>query len=177
MRNTNEKYGKVAIILHWLMALMVIALVFIGFNLDDIEKPLKFTIIGLHKATGTLVLILALFRWYWMISNESPAPVESMSKAEIGISHATKWILMLALIGMPLSGIIMSMFAGHSIDIYGLFEISPMLEKNIDTAKAFGSLHELGGYAISIVIALHILAALKHHFINKDNVLKRMLGR
>ncbi len=177
MRNTKEKYGKVAIVIHWIMALMVIALVFIGFSLDDIEKPLKFTIIGLHKATGTLVLVLALFRWYWMISNESPAPVEGMSKAEIGISHATKWILMLALIGMPMSGIIMSMFAGYGIDIYGLFEILPMFEKNIDNAKFFGSLHELGAYAISIIIGLHILAALKHHFINKDNVFKRMLGR
>ena len=177
MRNTNEKYGKVAIVIHWVMALMIIALVFIGFSLDDIEKPLKFTIIGLHKATGTLVLILGLFRWYWMISNDSPAPVEGMSKADIGISHATKWILMLALIGMPMSGIIMSMFAGHGISMYGLFEISPMLDKNIDNAKFFGSLHELGAYAISGIIGLHVLAALKHHFINKDNVLNRMLGK
>jgi len=177
MRNTTEKYGKVAIVIHWIMALMIIALVFIGFSLGDIEKPLKFTIIGLHKATGTLVLILGLFRWYWMISNDSPAPAKGMSKADIGISHATKWILMLALIGMPMSGIIMSMFAGHAINMYGLFEITPMLEKNIPNAKFFGSLHEIGAYVISIIIGLHVLAALKHHFINKDNVLSRMLGR
>lgn len=177
MRNTKEKYGKVAIIIHWVMALMIITLVVIGFSLDSIDKPLKFTIMGLHKATGTLVLVLGLFRWYWMISNDSPAPVDGMSKADIGISHATKWILMLALIAMPMSGIFMSMLAGHGINIYGLFEISPLFEKNIDNAKLFGLMHEIGAYVISVIIGLHILAALKHHFINKDNVLKRMLGR
>lgn len=176
MRNTKESYGKVAIILHWLMALMVIGLVFIGFALDDIEKPLKFTVIGLHKATGVLVLIIGLFRWYWMLTNESPAPVDGMSKAEIGISHATKWILMLMLIGMPMSGIIMSMLAGHGIDMYGMFSIDPLFEKDRETAKIFGAMHGIGGRVLALIIVLHLLASLKHHFISKDNVLKRMLG-
>ncbi len=177
MRNTNEHYGKMAIILHWLMAVMIISLVFIGFMIDDFEKPFKFTMIGLHKATGTLILILSLFRWYWTISNQSPKPLDSLTKAEIGISHATKWLLMVLLILMPISGALMSMFAGYGIDMYGLFEITPFFDKDKSMGDIFHEVHEIGGYLIAGVIILHVLAALKHHFIKKDNTLNRMLGK
>lgn len=177
MKNTNEHYGKMAMALHWLMAIMIISLIFIGFMIDDFDKPLKITMLGLHKATGTLILLLGLFRWYWSISNQTPKPIDSLTKAEVGISHAVKWLLMLMLIFMPITGALLSMFSGYGIDMYGIFEIIPFVDKSERLADIFHEVHEIGGFIIAGFITLHILAALKHHFIKKDNTLNRMLGK
>lgn len=178
LKNTSNSYGSLAIVLHWLMAIMIIALIFVGFSMGEMpDGDEKWKIYALHKATGLVILSLALFRWYWMLSNPKPDPVEGLSKAEIGLSHGTKWILMLAMVGMPVAGIIMSLAGGHDISFYGLFTIEGFAEKNEALGGFFHEVHEIGGIVIAIVIVLHLLAALKHHFIKKDNTLNRMLGR
>jgi len=178
LKNTNESYGKLTVILHWLMAAMIIGLVAAGFLMDMMEKgDLRSFVVTSHKATGFVVIFLGLFRWYWMITNQSPSPLASLTKAEIGISHATKWLLMLLLLVMPISGMLMSMFHGYGINFYGLFNIAPFVAENKDIGKVFGSIHEIGAYAISIVIGLHVIAAIRHHFIKKDDTLNRILGR
>ena len=178
LKNTTSQYGKLTIALHWLTAILVIALIFVGFFMGTLEKgPDKFQIIQLHKATGFLVLWLALFRWYWTLTNKKVAPLEGWSSAVIGISHATKWVLMLMILAMPISGWVMSMAAGHGISFYGLFEIPVLIEKNKAIGGFFHEAHEIGAWVIAIIVGLHILAALKHHLIVKDDTLKRMLGR
>ena len=178
LKNTTDSYGTLSIVIHWLMAIMIIALLFVGFSMGDMpDGDEKWKIYGLHKATGLLILSLALFRWYWMLSNAKPNPVEGLSKAEIGLSHGTKWILMLAMVVMPVAGIILSLADGHAISFYGLFTIEGFAEKNEPLADFFHEVHEIGAIVIATVIVLHLLAALKHHFIKKDNTLNRMLGR
>ncbi len=130
-----------------------------------------------HKATGFLILVLALFRWYWMLTSEKLQSLPGWEKKDIAISHATKWLLMLMLLGMPVSGWLMSMAAGHGINFYGLFDIPVLMEKSKAVGGFFHEMHEIGAYAISAVVVLHILAALKHHLIVKDDTLNRMLGR
>ncbi len=178
LRNTKETYGKMAIGLHWLMALMVLGLIAVGFLMEMMGKgPTKMMVVNLHKATGLMVLLIGLFRWYWTITNQTPSPLGNPSKAETGISHATKWLLMLLLLGMPLSGILMSMFHGHGINVYGLFEVPVLVSENKDFGKLFGRMHGLGAWVISAMVLLHILGAVKNQFINKDKSLDRMLGR
>ena len=178
LKNTSNSYGSLAIALHWLMAVMIIALIFVGFTMGDMpDGAEKWEIYDMHKATGLVILTLALFRWYWMLSNAKPNPVEGLSKAEIGISHATKWILMLAMLAMPIAGIVMSLAGGHAINFYGLFTIDGFAEKNEALSHFAHEAHEMGAIVIALVIILHLLAALKHHFIKKDNTLNRMLGR
>ena len=178
LRNTENSYGRLAILLHWLMALMVIGMIAAGYILDAIGKgATKDFIAMMHVSTGVVVLLLALFRWYWSISSKAPKPLEGVTKAETGMAHATKWLLMIAMLGMPLSGFFMVMLHGHGVSIYGLFEVPALLSENKDIGWLFGKAHGLGGYAISAIIGLHILGAIKHHFINKDNTLNRMLGK
>lgn len=178
LRNTENTFGKMSIVLHWLMAAMIVGLISVGFYMDGMEKgPDKTAIVQLHKATGFIVLLLALFRWYWVISNESPKPLEGTSKAEIGLAHASKWLLLLLMLIMPLSGVLMSMSAGYGISIYGIFEVPALLEKNRELAGTFNSIHKLSAYALVAVIVLHLLGAINHHFIKKDATLNRMLGK
>ncbi len=178
LRNTDTSYGKVTIIIHWLMVVMVIALLTVGFVMGEMDKGAERTaIIQLHKASGFILLLLALFRWYWTLSGQNPKPVDGLTKAEISISHATKWTLLLLLLAMPMSGVLMSMFFGHGINLYGLFEIPSFLPENEDIGEAFEEIHEVLAFVLMAVFALHALAALKHHFISKDDTLKRMLGK
>jgi len=178
IRNTKESYGRLTIILHWLMAVMIIGLICAGFLLDFMDKgAAKNLVVTLHKSTGFLLIFLGLFRWYWTLSNKSVQALPSLTKAEIGVSHATKWMLMLLLLVMPISGMLMSMFHGYGINFYGILDVTPWVEKNKDIGQLFGKIHELAGYLISIMVGLHILAAIKHHFIKKDDTLNRMLGK
>jgi cytochrome b561 len=178
LRNTDNTYGRLTIAMHWLIAILIIGLLAVGFMVDLLGKgATKNLVIELHKATGLLVLLIGLFRWYWTITSKSPRPLDTMSKAEIGISHAVKWLLMLAMIGMPLSGVFMSMYAGHGVNIYGLFDIPALVEKNKDFGGIFHELHELGGFALAGLVGLHIVAAIKHHYVTKDETLNRMLGK
>lgn len=178
LRNTKESYGKLTIAIHWLMAMMVIGVIFVGFFMVSLEKgPDKLQIIQIHKASGFLILMLALFRWYWMLTSEKLQALPGMANRDIAISHAFKWALMLMLLAQPVSGWLMSMAAGHGIDFYGLFEIPVWIEKNKAISSFFHKIHEIGAFVISGIVVLHILAALRHHFIVKDDTLNRMLGR
>ncbi len=177
LKNTEQAYGKLTIVLHWLMALLIIGLVVLGFILDDIDKAQRLTYINLHKATGFLVLILALFRWFLTLTSPQVKPLPNWSKKDIAISHSVKWALMVLMIVMPVSGWIMSNYAGYGINFYGLFEIPAFLEKNKEMGGIFHEIHEIGGFIIATLIILHVLAAIKHHVIVKDDTLKRMLGR
>ncbi|MCP3673878.1 MAG: cytochrome b [Gammaproteobacteria bacterium] len=178
LKNTSDSYGTLTIILHWLMAIMIIALVIVGFimtSMDDGND--KWSIYATHKAVGLIVLVLALFRWYWVKSNKKLNPLASLSNAEITIANTTKWILMIMMLVIPVSGVIMSLAGGHNIGFFGLFTIEGLAEKNKAVGGIAHEIHEIGGIAIAVVIALHVLAAFKHHFLKKDNTLGRMLGR
>ena len=178
LRNTTEKYGKVAIAIHWIMAIMIITMLFVGSSMVDMpDGDEKWKIYGLHKASGLIVLGLALFRWFWMLTNDKPEALSTWSKAETGISHATKWILMLMLLIMPIAGITMSIAGGHGVSFFGIFTIPGLAEKNEMIDGIFHEIHEIGALVIVVIGGLHILAAIKHHFMDKDNTLNRMLGR
>jgi len=178
LKNTSESYGTLTIILHWLMAIMIMMIVFIGFNMTGMEDgDDKWEIYAMHKAAGLIILTLALFRWFWMLTNEKPNPLAGWTNAEITIGKATKWILMVMMLAMPVAGVTMSLAGGHDIGFFGLFTIAAFAEENKPLAGIAHEIHEIGGIAIAVVIGLHILAAFKHHFLKKDKTLARMIGR
>jgi len=177
-KNTTNSYGSMAIALHWIMAVIIITLIIVGFYMTSLpDGDDKWKIYALHKATGLIVMALALFRWYWTLSSQSPQAVPGLSKAEIGISHASKWLLMILIVVMPFSGILMSLAGGHDIHFFGIFTIDAFVEKNETIGDAFHEIHEIAGWVIAIIVGLHILAALKHHLLLKNDTLNRMLGR
>lgn len=178
LKNTATQYGKLAIILHWGMALFIISIIAVGFFMTSMEDgDTKWAIYRLHKAFGVLILVLALFRWFWVLSNEKVGALDSYSKMEIGLAHAGKWFLMLLMLVMPASGLIMSIAGGRAVDFFGLFKIPAFAEANKSLAGMFHDVHVYAAWGLSIIIGLHLLFALKHHFLDKDATLQRMLGR
>jgi len=178
LRNTQTHYGRLSIGLHWLMALLIIGMIVAGFSFDFMEdSDFKFQLMGLHKATGVLILALALFRWYWTLSSEKVTPLASYSDMTRRLAHGNKWLLMLLMLGMPISGLGMSICAARAVNVYGLFTIPALAEKNREWLGFFHEAHEILGYSIAVLVGLHLLFAIKHHWFDKDETLLRMLGR
>ena len=173
----RTKYDTVAMSLHWFMAVLLIFMLFFG------EDLMKGKGVGgafgpsLHVSIGSTIFILSVFRLIWRLSNPPPAYPASMAPWERMASTATHLVFYALLIGIPLTGWLATpkflseegMKAG--LTLFGAFPLP--------AAPNFGlpmkGIHELGSNLGIALLALHVLAALKHHFVNRDDVLRRML--
>ena len=177
-KNTLQTYGVVAKIFHWLMAVLIVALLAVGLIMEDMENsPDKFKLIGLHKEFGIVVLTLAALRLGWKVLDVSPLLPESIGKmAQLGakLLHLSLYALMFA---MPITGWLMSSAAGFPVAMFGLFTMPNLVEPDKEFRHDMGELHETLAWVLIALIVLHLLAALLHHFYYKDNVLTRMLPR
>lgn len=187
--NTASSYGSVAKWLHWLTALWILAAYVLVLYLEYVlhgEGPLRSPIIRLHKAIGASVLVFVVLRLWWRIKNPSPALPESMPAWQVKISHATHFLLYAFLIAMPLSR-----YLGNGGGVsFGVFSI-PSFPNTMLGSWLLGVLnisfeqwevpfdyfhYKLAGpFLFWIMIAAHAGAALYHHYVEKDDVLRRML--
>ncbi|MDP1554508.1 MAG: cytochrome b [Hyphomonas sp.] len=169
-------YGAVSRANHWIVSLAVFGMLAVGFYLANVELPreTRGPIMNLHKATGTLLLFVIAWRVIWRLRQGFPAPVPGVAAWEITASRLVHWGLLACTVLMPLSGASRSLLGGRPIDIYGLFAIPPVgkVEGFSDIA---GLVHTVTAYTLAILIVLHIAAALKHQFVDKDATLARML--
>ena len=177
------RYDPVAVFLHWTMGILIIVMLFVGLTMEDYPMSYRFTAFNLHKATGITLLGLSLLRLVWRFMNPPPPLPSGMSWWERVASYISHWALYAVIIIMPLSGWLMtSASAKYPIMFFGLGE-APFIPMPADAAltKAIGSLshetHEWLGYGAIFLIVVHFAAALKHHIVNKDFVLLRMLPR
>lgn len=174
LTNTENSYGLIAKLFHWIMSIMVILMLIAGFLMDDyIEPPLKWQIFGLHEATGVLILTLVILRLLWRFYNTTvllPADLPNWQKKVATININLLYLLMIL---MPISGFLMTILSNHHIDFYGLFTIQSFAQ-DLQFAKICKKIHQKAALLFTALIILHILAAFYHHFIRKDNVLKRM---
>ena len=182
LKNTESGYGSLHRALHWLMAIMVIGMIGVGIYIHGLdannaaEAPIKTQLGALHKATGMVILLLVALRAGWVMANPRPGLPDSVPRWQRIIAKATHHGMYLLMFAMPLSGYVMSSYVLKPVSIYGLFEIPPLFaDKNIDMAKAVFAVHETLAFILLTLIVLHIGVALKHHFIDKDNILMRML--
>lgn len=196
MNTTVERYTKTAIILHWLIALLIIAMLALGLWMHelpkDAPKAVSFDLFNwgiytvtfaepvsvrtfyfnLHKSIGVTVLALILFRVFWRLTHAAPALPATMKDWEkklADVSHKALYALMLVL---PLSGFIMSVYSKWGILWFGL-----PLVKGLDNPQLrdlFKEVHEVSAWLIIVLIVVHVLAALKHKLVDKDEVMKRM---
>lgn len=175
IKNTVEQFGKISKGFHWLMALMVMALLAVGLVMDDLSGVTKLRVYNLHKSFGIMVLALVLCRIGWHVYSRRPKPVAGLKKYEIFAAHAVHYFLYVAMIGMPLTGWLFSSAFERPVSVFGLFTLPDLIEPNQELGKQLKEVHEILGYTLIGAIAAHIAAAFKHHFINKDATLKRML--
>ncbi|CAM4466823.1 MAG: Cytochrome b561 [Legionellaceae bacterium] len=175
-KNTTHHYGSIAKFFHWIMALGVIGLLFIGFTMGYMhDTKIKYTIYNTHKLVGLSIFILMLFRLYWRISNIQPALPLSISPILRKIARGVQDTLYLLLFLMPISGWLMSTAANRA-PYLGKWHIAfPGISINYAIAKQFNNIHYFFAWTLLGVLSLHIFAAIKHHFWDKDTVLQRIL--
>ncbi|KTD23517.1 cytochrome b [Legionella maceachernii] len=164
--------------LHWLIAVIVIAMLLGSYFLEDLpERYIGFAFM-LHKSFGITVLFLMLVRVGWIWRNGKPMLPESVPVWERFLSNFVQYALYFFLILMPLSGWIMSAAANKPPYFFSLIHLTlPGIEPNKELAHLMKQTHNTVAWIIMILLALHIAGAFKHYFIDKDRVLQRMLPR
>jgi cytochrome b561 len=173
--NTANRFGIVAIFLHWVLALIIIGMLILGLYMTDQPVSLwKLKLYGWHKEWGMLVLMLVVFRIIWRISNRNPS-LASLSVFERFAARAMHYAFYFFMITIPLSGWLITSAANLPVSFFGWFVIPDIIQPDEDKMKLFEVIHEWLSYGLIAAICLHVLAALKHHFINKDDILRRML--
>ena len=169
-------YTRTAKGLHWLMTILFFGLLALGFYMHDLPlSPEKLQLYSWHKWAGVTAFLLVWFRLFWRIAHRPPALPASMSKLMQRAAHAGHFLLYGLMIAIPLSGWLMSSAKGFQTVWFGVLPIPDLLSKNKETGDLLQSVHMSLNLLFVAVIAGHIGAALKHHFIDKDDILTRML--
>ena len=173
----KTRYDTVAMNLHWLIAALLIFMLSFGGGLMETKGGSSAPAPSVHVSIGVSILVLTFFRLAWRIANPPPAYPASMAKWEQMASKATQLLFYVLLIGIPLTGWLATpRFLSHSETIMGItvFGAFP-LPGAPNVGLPMRGIHELLSNLSIALLALHVLAALKHHFINRDGVLRRML--
>jgi cytochrome b561 len=172
----DRRYTPTAQALHWLIALLIV----VQFVLARMAAPLplgarKLALLAEHKSFGMTVFMLAVIRLAWRLRNLPPSLPTNMHRVERFLARFTHVSFYVLLIAMPLSGWLMSSAKNYSVSWFSAFSWPNLIEPNEAAFNFFKTLHHLLSNVLFAIAALHILAALKHHFWNKDDVLARML--
>lgn len=176
LKNLKDRYGSVSMAFHWISALIVIFLLPLGFLMDLLPRgEMKMATYGLHKSLGISVLALTVFRAVWHNISAVPPPVKTLKPMERNISGAVSKLLYFFLVSVPLAGWFMSSAAGRSFKFFGTFTLPVLIKTDENIHKFFEELHGALAIILLLLISLHIAAALRHHFIEKNDVLQRMI--
>lgn len=174
--NNAAQYGAVAKLLHWLIAAGIIGMIALGWIMEDLSPADRYAVIQVHKATGLVILTLVAVRIVWRLVNRVPDLPNHMPVHERLLAHATHYGLYALMVAQPLSGWIMASASSLPIgEVYGLFGIPDLMATSESVEDTANSLHSAFAWAIIALLVLHIAGALKHHIIQRDNVLRRML--
>lgn len=178
-RNSYSSYGLISIAMHWLVAVAVFSLFGLGLWMVGLDYYSSWyrTAPDLHKSIGILLFVLMLARVVWRLVSPPPPAPDSHGALTRLASRAGHAFLYLALFGVMLSGYLISTADGRGIAVFGLVEVPATLTGIPDQADIAGLVHEYLAWALVIFAGLHALAALKHHFIDRDATLIRMFGR
>lgn len=169
-------YHSLQKLFHWGMALMIVALLIVGYVMHGMEtSPEKFQLYALHKATGFMVLALVVPRLLARLGLGVPPLPGHMPAWQRHAANLSHWGLYVLMVLMPLSGWLMSSSAGFPVSVYGWFVLPDPVGVDEDLSEFMEEVHEWLAIALIGLISAHALAALFHHFVQKDAVLRRML--
>jgi cytochrome b561 len=185
LRNTSTGYGTIAIAFHWTMAVLIIGMLGLGIYMHELPptEPATFQLYQLHKSIGFVVLALAAVRLAWRLINPAPRLPGGMHPLEKLAAHLGHVGLYFLIFAIPVTGWFMVSASPWGIPTI-LFNVLPVPHLPIpealgskDQAESFFKLlHEYGAFLLIGLIVVHIAAALKHHFIARDETLKRMVS-
>lgn len=169
-------YTRTAKLLHWIIAVMIFGLLGLGFYMADLPlSPYKLQLYSWHKWAGVSLWLLVLLRLCWRATHRPPALPAHMSATERLAAHAGHGLLYLLMLAIPLSGWLMGSAKGIPTVWFGLLPLPDLIGKDKELARLLQSAHWALNIALLALLAAHVGAALKHHVIDKDDVLRRML--
>ena len=177
MTETREKLLTTTILLHWLIAVPMIAMLGMGLYLESLPVgPEKNELVGVHMGVGLIILCLAVLRSIWRLSHGFPPAVGEYRKWEQRLAKIAHWALLLATMLLPISGIVMTLGSGRAVSFFGTPVFGPF--EKIELMSNVGHvMHGLGGRVIIVMVVLHIAGALKHALIDGDGTMKRIVGK
>lgn len=176
INTAQARYSTVAIILHWLIAVLVIVNWRLAEAAEHLEGPAADAYMGPHKAIGISVLALTLLRIVWRLAHRPPPLRADMAAWERLLAKTVHALFYILLVAIPVLGWIASSSFGYGVDMFGLFNVPALpVANDPDAGKWVIGLHKAMWTPFMILIVLHILGALKHHFIDKDGELGRMI--
>jgi len=181
MNKDTQKFTTMTIFLHWLVGLSIITLIAVGLYMKEYEA---WDLYPIHKSVGVILFVFILYRVVRRLIRGWPQPVSQYAKHEIILSKIVHWVLLIGTLMFPISGMMMSGAGGHGIAVFG-FELLASNSNAAGEAVALNptladighETHEILGTVMMVAIALHIIGAWKHHLVDKDDTLKRMLGK
>ena len=175
-----DRYSTTAIVLHWVLAISILTVFAVGFFLDDMPlSPFKLKVINWHKWAGASILFLSVLRLVWRITHRPPALPARIESAMPGWQrtayHATHHLMYLLFFAVPLLGWAYSSAKGFPIVWFGVLPLPDLLPVNKELAETLKDLHGLAAFGLIGLVGLHVAAALKHQFIDRDGLISRML--
>jgi cytochrome b561 len=176
LRNDEARYGAVAQALHWLIAALVVVMFGLGWYMTDL--PLgqkKFDFYQLHKSIGITILALAAARLLWRLFNPAPPLPASMRPWERAAARASHALLYLMLFAQPLLGFLQSNAANFPVVWWGAIRLPPLIGTHEALAERLLEAHRWNSRLLLALVLVHAGAALRHHFVLRDEVLRRML--
>jgi cytochrome b561 len=177
MKNSlRQRYTAVAQAFHWVIASLIVAQFALAWAAEDLPLSVrKLALFARHKSIGMTVLMLVVLRLLWRRRNPPPELPAAMTRLERALARATHTLFYVLLFVMPITGWLMSSAKNYSVSWFGIFTWPNLIAPNDAAFKVLRVTHDYLSDALFAVTTLHIVAAFKHHFWNKDDVLTRML--
>lgn len=176
LSNSTERYGAISKTLHWLVVVLIITQFILASIAEDLPNGIqKLATVSQHKSVGMLILMLALARIAWRLRSPGPRPPPespAWQRAAAGASHG---LLYLLLVLQPVTGWLMSSTKNYPVSFFGWFQFPDLVGASEVWHERLEEIHEFLAGAIIAIAVLHAAAALYHHFVLKDGVLRRML--
>ena len=174
----SQYYTATAKTLHWLIAVLLLGLLGLGFYMHDLPlSPEKLRLYSWHKWAGVTVFLLVIVRLAWRVTHQPPALPSRMPRIQQWAAHAVHIALYALMLAIPLSGWLMSSAKGFQTVWFGVLPLPDLVAKDQALGELLSTVHQVLNLVLIVVVIGHVGAALKHHFVDKDDILTRMLPR
>jgi cytochrome b561 len=181
LRSTTEYWGSVTRALHWLIAITIIGLLSAGLyasslDVSTIEGDRRyFEVIDLHKSLGLIVIVLAALRVLWRASERTPSPPADMPRWEVLLARLAQILLYLGMFLIPVTGFLWATSYGEPLRFFGV-KLPTLVHAHGANATLAHHVHVIAAFVLTGIVSLHLLGALKNHFVSGNDVLRKMLG-
>ncbi len=172
----SQRYTLPAMLLHWLIAVLIFGLFPLGLYMSDLAlSPRKLQLISWHKWLGITVLLLVVLRLLWRLGHRPPPLPDSVPRWQAHAADALHKLLYLLILAIPLSGWALSSAAGIPVVWWGVLPLPSLLPADHALARELAQVHKWLNFTMAALVVAHVGAALKHHLVDRDGVLLRML--